>query len=244
MHQITGLTETCTDHVYTHIVNQLLEHRLRPGEVVSRRELARTLGVSVTPVGEALLQLEVEGILETKPRSGTRVCRFSPGDARAILTVRIALESEAVHIICGENIEQHATRFLRLALRVDEAGATGATLLAADVAFHRALVELTGCAPLLWHFDRVARQSLLLTALMQDPVSQRMSHMRLFEELCAANPVHAQSLIRLHLCHGKIYAGTEDVSVAAQASIPPGTASQRLTLSMNRLLGPGRESNS
>jgi DNA-binding GntR family transcriptional regulator len=236
MHQIDEATDTCTDHVYTYVVNQLLEHRLLPGEVVSRRELARTLGVSVTPVGEAILQLEVEGILETKPRSGTRVRRFSEGDARATLTVRIALESEAVHMICGGRVEEHAPRILPLARRVDQKGVSGATLLAADIAFHRALVELTDCAPLLWHFDRVARQSLLLTALLQHPVSQRMSHVRLLEELCTASPVHGQSLIRLHLCHGKVYAATDTASAPPVLSIHQGTASGRLNRSMTRLL--------
>lgn len=235
------MIETCTDRVYSHIVNQLLERRLRPGEAVSRREIAKTLGVSVSPIGEALLQLEVEGILETKPRSGTRVRQPSADDARAALTVRIALESEAARIICGGIVAQCADRLLPLARRVDKAGATGAKLVTADIAFHRALVELAGCAPLLWHFDRVARQSLLLTTLVHDPISPRMSHVCLFEELCTAVPITAQYLLRVHLCHGKNYADPDEFASAPPSPMAEGPASGRLTKSMARLLSTRKE---
>src|SRR5262245_65220 len=66
------------------------------GQAVSRRRLAAELGMSFLPVTEALLRLEFEGLLESRPRAGTRVRIPSSQDVEGNYVVRQALETQAV----------------------------------------------------------------------------------------------------------------------------------------------------
>jgi GntR family transcriptional regulator, rspAB operon transcriptional repressor len=79
------------------------------GQPVSRRRLAAELGMSFLPVTEALLRLEFEGLLESRPRAGTRVRIPSPQDVEGNYVVRQALETQAA-ILCSQS---HAGRTLR-----------------------------------------------------------------------------------------------------------------------------------
>ena len=60
-------------HAYKRLRSDIFSGRLLPGDPVSRRRLAEELGMSTVPVSEALLRLENEGFLESRPRAGTRV---------------------------------------------------------------------------------------------------------------------------------------------------------------------------
>jgi DNA-binding GntR family transcriptional regulator len=68
------------------------------GQVISRRKIAAELGMSFLPVSIALLRLEFEGLLESRPRAGTRVRIPSPDDVRGHYVVREALEVEAAKL--------------------------------------------------------------------------------------------------------------------------------------------------
>src|SRR5678815_4313005 len=65
------------------------------GQVISRRKLAAELSMSFLPVSEALLRLEFEGLLESRPRAGTRVRIPSPEDVKGQYVVREALEVQS-----------------------------------------------------------------------------------------------------------------------------------------------------
>src|SRR5881394_3962990 len=80
---------------YTHVRTRLLRGELVLGQVISRRKLAAELGMSFLPVSEALLRLEVEGLLESRPRAGTRVRIPTKDDVRGHFIVREALEVQA-----------------------------------------------------------------------------------------------------------------------------------------------------
>ena len=57
--------------MYEHLLENFLQNELVPGHILNRREIAQQLGVSVAPVLEAFLQLEMEGFVESIPRKGT-----------------------------------------------------------------------------------------------------------------------------------------------------------------------------
>src|SRR5512144_1766397 len=103
---------------YTIIRHRILSGEISLGEPVSRRKLAAELGMSFLPVTEALLKLQFEGLLESRPRAGTRVRIPSPEDVSGHYVVREALEVQAA-IRCGQQAtvaERHELR--RLAARV------------------------------------------------------------------------------------------------------------------------------
>lgn len=79
-------------HVYEAIETAIVHCELRPGSVLSDRHLAETLGVSRTPVRDALHQLESTGIVVSRGRSGWMVAGFEGRDVRELFEVRCVLE--------------------------------------------------------------------------------------------------------------------------------------------------------
>src|SRR5713101_6543585 len=80
---------------YLVVRERILRGELPIGKVISRRKVAIELGMSLLPVSEALLRLEFEGLLESRPRAGTRVRIPTEQDVRGHYIVREALEVQA-----------------------------------------------------------------------------------------------------------------------------------------------------
>ena len=79
-----GLPVSLSDRAYAAIREEILRGQLRPGTPLSRRRLARELGMSVLPVTDALRRLEVDGLVESRARAGTRVRVPSDADIHAL----------------------------------------------------------------------------------------------------------------------------------------------------------------
>src|SRR5713226_1842843 len=82
-------------NAYLVIRDRILAGELPLGASLSRRKLAAELGMSMLPVAEALQRLENDGLVESRPRVGTRVCLPTAGEIRERYEVREALESQA-----------------------------------------------------------------------------------------------------------------------------------------------------
>jgi DNA-binding GntR family transcriptional regulator len=92
------LIQTLPDQVYGIIKQHIVTHLLRPGEPLVEKSLAEQLGVSTTPVREALLRLEHEALVTKTPYAGARVAEISSHDARDIFEVRAVLEGLAARL--------------------------------------------------------------------------------------------------------------------------------------------------
>src|SRR5688572_21809070 len=110
---------------YAIVRQRILRGELVLGQVISRRKLAAELGMSFLPVSEALLRLEFEGLLESRPRAGTRVRIPSPDDVRGHYVVREALEAQAAMRFTQVATAAERAEMQQLAIRVDALGATG-----------------------------------------------------------------------------------------------------------------------
>ena len=86
------------DQAYAQLRDAILDGTLEPGEQLKDAELAEWLGLSRTPIREAVARLEEYGIVETKPNSYTRVAPLSARDARDAFTVYAALEALAASL--------------------------------------------------------------------------------------------------------------------------------------------------
>ncbi|MDX1979381.1 MAG: GntR family transcriptional regulator [Bryobacteraceae bacterium] len=99
-----------TDEVYDILRRGILQHLFAPGERLNIDDLARKLGVSLTPVRHAIQQLAAEGLVEVRPRSGTFVATLSQEEIAETFDIRRALEclaaESAVDLITGEEIER------------------------------------------------------------------------------------------------------------------------------------------
>lgn len=108
-----------SNRVYLLIQERILRGRLRPGQVLSRRQLAEEFGVSLLPVAEALKQLESDMLVESRPRAGTRVRVPTPEEVRGRCTVREALEAQSARLCCAQATMKERLELLRMAEQLD-----------------------------------------------------------------------------------------------------------------------------
>ena len=93
------------DVVFNTLRRAILRGELKPGERLMEIQLANKLGVSRTPIREAIRKLELEGLVLMIPRKGAEVAEITEKNLRDVLEVRCALEELAVQLAC-ERIDQ------------------------------------------------------------------------------------------------------------------------------------------
>lgn len=202
----TAMKESFKQRAYRILSAKILGGELRPGDELDRRSMAAQLGMSVAPVLEAMLLLTEEGLLETRPRSGTRVARPRQEDVLGRHWLREALECQVARLVFGEPIRCHWDTLLPLARAVDVAVANNDVRWRAEVEFHGALASLVGSDAFVSVFRKTVRASLfyeikVLGTATNGPAS---SHVRLLERLRDASaPDEAEAIIRDDLRTGK-----------------------------------------
>lgn len=126
------------DVVFNTLRQAILRGELQPGERLMEIQLANKLGVSRTPIREAIRKLELEGLVLMIPRRGAEVAEITEKSLRDVLEVRSALEELAVELAC-ERISDEDVDKLRVAAKEFEevSKEEDVTALAeADVKFH------------------------------------------------------------------------------------------------------------
>lgn len=133
------------DVVFQTLREAILKGDLRPGERLMELQLAAKLGVSRTPIREAIRMLEQEGLAVTIPRKGAEVARMTEKNMEDVLQIREALDDLAVQVACDKMTEQQL-RNLTLAMKnFETAIQTGnlSKIVAYDVEFHDIIYEST-----------------------------------------------------------------------------------------------------
>ena len=147
-------TLSLADEAYFGIRDEILRGHLRPGTPLSRRRLAHHFGMSVLPVSGALRRLEEDGLVESRPRAGTRVRVPTETDVRELYELREALESQSARLFAQRATPRQRLELRRLAGQVDALFgrlATGAgdagfqfTVHNHHVQFHMRIASLAG----------------------------------------------------------------------------------------------------
>ena len=110
--------------VYEKIKEMILDGILLPGQRISKKELSETIGVSQTPIGEAINRLIGEGLIEQKNREGFFIKVFTAKDLKELFAVRAGLEGIAVQLCIeqgtDEVIEKLSSCFSDFSLPMDE----------------------------------------------------------------------------------------------------------------------------
>ena len=195
-----------TRQSYDHILKHILSGNLKPGDEVNRKELAQELGISISPVSDAISQLVTEGFLETLPRRQTRIRLVTKEEVRGLLILREAIECQAARLYSGDRILQEKDKLVELAKAVDSTEAGSRANELAESAFHQALVDLLECELMSQEFTRIMRRKLFMKINVVVPwnVQPPMdSHIRLVNDLCEASPEQAEALMRNHLERGR-----------------------------------------
>lgn len=89
---------TRADEVYAALRAGIVSLQFKPGSMIQEESLARQLGVSRTPIREALRRLAQEGLVQTVPKKGTIVAGISLNDIREVFQIRLALEPLATRL--------------------------------------------------------------------------------------------------------------------------------------------------
>ncbi len=136
----TGLREKVTEQLLTNI----FEGRFQPGEQLVVQRVAQMLGVSPTPVREALVELAGLGVVKLVPNHGAVVKRFGRPELKEMSQVRRVLESEAARCSCGhadmEILKQLHEELIQLD-SLEVSAARDARALAADTTLHAMVAE-------------------------------------------------------------------------------------------------------
>ena len=200
-----GRRRSVADLAYEELREALISLALAPGTVLARGALAARLGVSQTPVREALIRLQAEGLVEVVPHSATRVSLIDLDHAREAQFLRLSIELEIARRLArapspalAADLRAGLARMRALLEGGDQAG-----FAAADEAFHTALYAAAGVPGLRdlvtvrsAHLDRLRRLHLpapgKAEAVMRD-------HETLADAILAGDPAWAEAQLRAHL---------------------------------------------
>ena len=148
------------DVVFNTLRNAILTGELSPGERLMEIKLADKLGVSRTPIREAIRKLELEGLVVNTPRKGAEVANISAEDLRDVLEVRRSLEVLAISLACEKITEDTLTLLYE---NIDafkhsiDAKATS-DIASVDVSFHDIIYKSTGNNRLIQILNNISEQ--------------------------------------------------------------------------------------
>ena len=169
------------DSIYDRMRADILACVLAPGALVQEKDLATRYDVSKSPVRDALLRLQEQGLIEVMPRKGYRIRPISVSDGRELYEIRLLLERACIKraIDNAENVELARLDHFRLA--EENGGLT--EWVAYNKNFHRAIAQLSG--------------NIRLTRMTQDIIDQfdRLTYMGV---VTAPSDASSEKLVEEH----------------------------------------------
>lgn len=190
------------DRAYQSIRSAILEGQLPPGSAISEAERAEALGVSRTPIREALQLLAQEGLVEIYPKRGTLVARLSARDVRESFELREAIETAAARLAARRRTASELEAMQAALARAAVSDADAAYVSGAD--FHRAVVAAAHNHYLLQAFDSTAGRIDLasrLAARMATDYPPDVSHEAILAAVTSGDVAAAERAMREHLQH-------------------------------------------
>lgn len=136
---------TVSDSVYAWIKNAIIQGDFRPGERIPQESLTRKLGVSRTPVRDAIKRLETEGLLIVKPHCGAVVFQLSKSHLIEIYDVRILLEQYCATRTCLKATDEELDALEDLTMQMLGYLHISKDFMRIDREFHRMVCALSGC---------------------------------------------------------------------------------------------------
>ena len=191
--------------VYGSLKQAILSLAFQPGEILRKAEICATLGVSRSPVAEAVARLAAEALVDVVPQAGTFVARFSMVEIREGAFLREALETAAVEQVAVSMTEDQLIQ-LRRNLRLQEvllADGDIAGFYQTDAQMHELILSFTGfrrlavLADTAWvHVNRARQLILPQPGRVQATLAE---HQAILAALEARDPAAARTATQIHL---------------------------------------------
>ena len=193
------------DVVFNTLRQEILTGRLKPGERLMEIHLANKLGVSRTPIREAIRKLELEGLVIMIPRRGAEVAQITLKSLKDVMEVRCALDVLAIELACERMDTETLANLLAACENFSTAVQTRDTrkMAEADVAFHDIIVHSTGNTRLIQLVNNLSEQMYRYRfEYLKDITSHEMlekEHEEMYQSILKKDKVSAAEVVRKHI---------------------------------------------
>lgn len=196
---------SAADRAYDFTKERILDGEFAQGQLIAEGEVSEAVGVSRTPVREAFLRLEAEGMLRLYPKRGALVVPISAADVEDVMETRLLIERFAIRRVIELDLELDGQ--LAAAIAAQEQHAADADAVAfvdADREFHRVFVAATGNAIVLRTHDSLRDQQNRMGLAALGTSSDRMErileqHRAIVAAVRQRDAAEAEALIDHHL---------------------------------------------
>ena len=200
-----GARLSTVQQIYTDLRHLIIALSLPPGTVLSKNDIGERYGVSQTPVREALILLEEDGLVDVFPQSRTEVSRIDIQHAQEVHFLRLSVEIEVARVL-SQNIDEAGLNILREWIeqlsRMDKNG-DHPSFMTYDNNFHESLFRLAGIGGLTrminrrrGHYDRIRGLYLKEQGRRSTVIKE---HKKIFEAIKKHDAAEAEAAVRAHL---------------------------------------------
>lgn len=198
---------TLKNHVVAEIQKAIIDGRLKPGERLNEAQISKEMGLSKSPVREAIKELTAGGILIAEPFKGTYVKGLSRKEARELFSIRRVLETFAIELMVPKISQRDLDSLGNIIAKMKIAAEKGDKKLLSDLDlnFHRQIIEISGHDLLREIWDKiVVRARIYLyqkSQVIGDLNKLYLLHKNLFELLCTKDIDVVKNCLEDHLNH-------------------------------------------
>ncbi len=195
------------DVAFETLRESIIKGRLKPGERLFEERLAARLGMSRTPVREAIRKLELEGLVVMEPRKGAVVSAITEKNLLDVLDVRKALEELAVKLACKKMTPEIADELKDAEDDFERADETGdlSGMADADIRFHDIIYRSTGNTRLMQLlsnlFEQMYRFRVEYLKIEGSGKTLSKEHRDIMDALAAGDTGRAADAVCLHIDH-------------------------------------------
>ena len=201
------MATSAKDRAYDFTKSRVLDSTFAGGDLITEGEVAEALGMSRTPVREAFLRLEGEGLLRLYPKRGALVVPVSLGEVDAVMETRMLVEQFALSKVLADGPAPEVADALSAAIaQQEEHAAAGDTdgFVAVDREFHTRFVAAAGNPIVAGVYDslRDRQQRMVITSLLRDPKrieSILVEHRAITDSIRDGELERAQAVLGEHL---------------------------------------------
>jgi DNA-binding GntR family transcriptional regulator len=204
------------ERVYTHIKEAVLDRRYEGGTFLTEGDLAGTVGVSRTPVREALLRLEAEGLIRLYPKKGALVLAVSAQEISDVVETRLLVEEFAARkaVPAPAQLIARLEQLLEEQRELAEAGDLAAVSVK-DRCFHAEIVKNAGNEILSRLYDQLRDRQLRMGVAVMEAHPGRIAaniteHAELLEAIRAGDAEGAAQVVRRHVSRVRVLVRGED----------------------------------
>ena len=203
--------ENNRDYALRIIRSNIIDLKLCPGSMVSENELANELGLSRTPVREALMELSRINLVEVLPQRGSRIAQIDYEMVEEARFLRNVLECSIVELLCGRITEEEKQELLYNVSQQEYFLNTGMAdkIITLDNSFHHMLFRMAR-KERLWnmmigftaHFDRIRRMAVETVEVRDSKIVA--DHRAILGCICSNKPEEARAAMNKHLIRYRV----------------------------------------